>query len=94
MGIVDLENFLREKLSTWDPSLDVAAGSPVDSQVVQPLLRRVGTDPFTVDAFTFALTRLQQEVPTLAVGDGDAIEDLLLKPAMLLWDPIVGRSSG
>ncbi len=89
MGIVDLENFLREKLSTWDPSLDVAAGSPVDSQVVQPLLRRVGTDPFTVDAFTFALTRLQQEVPTLAVGDGDAIEDLLLKPAMLLWDPII-----
>lgn len=89
MGLIDLENFLREKLLSWDPSLDVAAGSPVDAQVVQPLLQRVGTDPFTVDAFTFALTRLQQEIPTLAVGEGDAIEDLLLKPAMLLWDPII-----
>lgn len=89
MAIVDLENFVREKLLEWDPSLDVAAGSPVDSRVIQPLLRRVGTDPFTVDAFTFALTRLQQEVPTLATGEGDAIEDLLVKPAMLLWDPII-----
>ena len=89
MGLQDFEVFVRERLTVWDQNLDVSSGSPVDSQVIQPLLRRIGTDPFTVDASSFIVARLTQEFPDLAFSDGDAVSDLLAKPALLLWDPII-----
>jgi hypothetical protein len=89
MGLQDFEVFIKERLSVWDQNLDTSSGSPIDSQVIQPLLRRIGTDPFTLDASSFIVTRLTQEFPDLAFTDGDAVSDLLAKPALLLWDPII-----
>jgi hypothetical protein len=89
MGLQDFEVFVRERLLVWDANVDLSSGSPIDTQVIQPLLRRIGTDPFTVDASTFIVTRLTQEFPDLAFTDGDAVSDLLAKPALLLWDPII-----
>lgn len=89
MGLADYEVFIRERLGVWDSNLDLTEGSPIDTQVIQPLLRRLGTDPFTVDASTFIVERLTQEFPDLATTDGDAVSDLLAKPALLLWDPII-----
>lgn len=89
MGLADYEVFIRERLNVWDETLDVSEGSPIDRQVIQPLLRRLGTDPFTVDMSTFIVERLAQEFPDLATTDGDAVSDLLAKPAMLLWDPLI-----
>jgi len=89
MGLQDFEVFIQERLRTWDGTLDITSGSPIDSQVIQPLLRRLGTDPFTVDAATFIIERLGQEFPDLASSDGDAVTDLLTRPALLLWDPII-----
>ena len=89
MSLADYEVFFRERLSVWNGALDVSPGSPIDTMVVQPLLRRLGTDPFTVDAATFIITRLSQELPEIAIGNGDGIEDLLMKPVLLLWDPII-----
>jgi hypothetical protein len=89
MGLADYEVFIRERLRAWDETLDLSEGSPVDTKVIQPLLRRLGTDPFTVDASTFIIERLTQEFPDLATTDGDAVSDLLMKPALLLWDPII-----
>lgn len=89
MGLQDFEVFIRERLGAWDPNQDISSGSPIDAQVIQPLLRRIGTDPFTLDASSFIVTRLTQEFPDLAFSDGDAVSDLLAKPALLLWDPII-----
>ncbi len=89
MSLLDYEVFIRERLAVWNPTVDTASGSPLDNLVVQPLLRRLGTDPFTVDAATFIITRLRQEFPSLALGNGDSIEDLLVKPMLLLWDPFI-----
>lgn len=89
MGLQDFEVFIRERLQAFDGTLDLTSGSPIDAQVIQPLLRRIGTDPFTVDAATFIVDRLSQEFPDLAAADGDAVSDLLAKPALLLWDPII-----
>lgn len=89
MGLADLEVFIRERLRVFDENLDLSEGSPVDTQVIQPLLRRLGTDPFTVDASTFIIERLTQEFPDIASTDGDAVSDLLAKPALLLWDPLI-----
>lgn len=89
MALQDFETFIQERLRSYDGTLDLTSGSPIDVQVIQPLLRRIGTDPFTVDAATFIVERLGQEFPDLAYSDGDAVSDLLTKPALLLWDPII-----
>lgn len=89
MAVRDLEAFVRQRAAVFDPNMDTNPGSPFDSKVIQPLIRRVGPDPFTVDMQTFINDRLVQAYPDMAIGDGDAITDLLAKPATLLWDPLV-----
>lgn len=89
MALTDFEQFLRERMRIFSETTDVAQGSPFDTQVIQPLLRRVGIDPFSIDAASFVLDTLAQQFPTLAASDTDAISDLLVKPALLLWDPIL-----
>jgi len=89
MAVSDLEAFIRERLGIFDSSIDASEGSPVDTEVIQPILRRLGTDPFTVDFIQFAQDRLTQEFPELATKEGDAIMDLLIKPATLLLDPVI-----
>ena len=89
MALSDFESYIRDRLLAWNPSLDVSSGSPIDAKVVQPVLQRVGTDPFTVDAYTFIMARLTQAFPDLAVGNGDSLEDLVVKSVLLLWDPII-----
>jgi len=89
MAIRDIEAFVRERALRYDPTLDINPGSPFDSAVVQPLVRRLGTDPFTVDMATFVTERLKQAYPDLAMDEGDAVVDLLVKPCVLLWDSFV-----
>ncbi len=87
MALRDIENFVRERMALVDPAFDTTPGSPFDVQVVQPLSRRLGTDPFTVDLPTFISARLEQAFPELATKEGDALTDMLNKPANLLFDP-------
>jgi hypothetical protein len=89
MALRDLEVYIRQRAAVFDPNMDTNPGSPFDSKVIQPLIRRVGPDPFSVDMQTFINDRLVQAYPDMAIGDGDAVTDLLAKPATLLWDPIV-----
>lgn len=89
MAVRDLEAFVRQRAALFDPSLDVTPGSPFDVQVIQPLTRRLGQDPFSVDLSTFIHDRIAQAFPELANKEGDAVTDLLNKPITLLWDPIV-----
>lgn len=89
MAVFDLQQFLQERAVQFDETLDVSSGSPFDTQVIQPVLRRLGTDPFTVDLAVFLQDRLKQAFPEMATDEGDALTDLLIKPAVLLWDPFV-----
>ena len=89
MALRDLEAFMRQAAANYDSNLDTTPGSPFDTKVIQPLVQRLGIDPFTVDLQTFVIERLRQAYPQLATGEGDNISDLLVKPATLLWDPIV-----
>ena len=89
MAVRDLEAFIRQQMALYNPNEDLSAGSPFDVRVIQPVLRRLGVDPFTIDLSTFINDRLTQAYPDLATKEGDALTDLLNKPATLLWDPIV-----
>lgn len=88
MAIRDIETFVRERMALFDPNEDVADGSPFDVQVLQPLVRRLGTDPFTVDITTFVNDRMTQAFPELAMKEADALTDIITKPVTVLWDPL------
>lgn len=89
MALRDLEAFIRQLMSNFDSTQDTNPGSPFDSSVIQPVLRRVGPDPFSVDLPTFLNARLTQAYPDMAISEGDALTDLIVKANTLLWDPIV-----
>jgi len=89
MAVFDLQVFLQERLRAFDENMDVSSGSPADTQVIQPIMRRLGTDPFTVDSATFITSRLQQAFPEMSTEEGDALTDMLVKPSVLILDPFV-----
>jgi hypothetical protein len=89
MALADLQAFIDQCLSNVDPTLDLSPGSPYDVGVVQPILQRLGTDPFTVDIGLFIQTTLNQQFPDMPTSEGDAFTDLFIKAAVVLWNPIV-----
>jgi hypothetical protein len=93
MASNDLQQFIIERFAQYDPNADTTSGSPVDVQLIQPILRRLGTDPFTIDIGLFIQTRLNQTFPDMPTKEGDAIADLLIKAAILLWNPLVREVS-
>jgi hypothetical protein len=93
MALKDLEAFLRQIAAEWDPGMDVSVGSPFDTRVIQRVLRRLGTDPFTVDMATFAQTRLKQAYPDGSFDEGGALTDLFVKPVTLLFDPMTRETA-
>lgn len=89
MSILDLRALLAELLNRYDPDMDTTAGSRADTEIIQPFLRRLGPDPFSLDVRAFLHDRLAAEFPDMSSADGDAITDLLIKPVELLMDPLV-----
>ena len=83
--IVDM---VRGLLTRWNPSLDVSPGSAIDAQVLAPLGTAIGLDPLTTPAFDFLLDRMRQDYPALALGEADALTDVLLRPVQGLMEPM------
>lgn len=93
MALKDIEAFVRERLLIWDPDADVSAGSPLDSDVIQPLLARIGSDPFSTNLPLFVRETLVRKFPNLAISDIDELSDLLAKPFELLLAPVVRETN-
>lgn len=89
MGVRDIESFIKECMALYDPNADTSSGSPFDQKVTQRVVKRLGTDPFTVDISTFLSDRMSQAFPQLAVSEIDTVADILIKPVTVIWDPIV-----
>jgi hypothetical protein len=83
-----IRTLLIERLQLFDPSLSVAEGSPIVTQVVEPVFQALGTDPFDTDIETFLRDRIRQEFPTVAAGSIDAITQILLRPLQLLQETL------
>ena len=88
MGLSDTKAFLTDLLTRFDPNLDVTEGSRVQSELVDPILSRVGGDPFDDDFVTFIRTRMQQARPDLAITEADELTDLLIDPMRILIEPL------
>src|SRR5262249_3211550 len=58
-----------------------------DTEVVQPLIRRLGPDPYATPLQDFFRARLQADFPTLVIQDGEPIDDLGIKPNRIMLEP-------
>lgn len=85
----NLERFIVERLLELDPTLSDSAGSAIYSRVVNPLLKRLGTDPLSVNIETFIVSRLEDEFPHLDVkSPASVLRDVLVSPLVLMLDPL------
>ncbi len=84
----DLEQFLIERLTALDSTIDTASGSPAQYHVIEPLLARLETDPLGTNIRSFILGRLANEHPDLDItGAGSEIVDLLVNPMQTILEP-------
>lgn len=79
-------NLLIELLADFDPTLDLAPGSTLYTEVIQPISDALAVDPLSSDAETFILARLKEEFPNLSIQSGDAVLDLLVRPMQILLE--------
>src|SRR6185369_3264251 len=89
-GVTDLESltlFIQEKMQEFDATVDTSAGSVFYNTVIQPLLDRLGPDPYQTPIRDFILARLKAEFPQLVLQDGEPLDDYLVKPAQILLTP-------
>lgn len=87
MASSDLQTFLEDRLKVLEPTIDLSPGSPAQVQFIQPVMTRLGTDPFETDIEKFLLDRFAQEFPDIYTGDPGAIRDTFIKPLILILEP-------
>ena len=84
----DLERFMVERLLELDSTLSDSQGSRIFSVVIDPLVKRLGIDPFAVDIRTFIVDRLAAVFPEMDVLSPNApLADTFLNPLILLLEP-------
>lgn len=83
----DIKTFLEDRLRVLDPGIDLNAGSPAQVQFIDPVLKKLGSDPFQTDVDTFITDRFRQEYPDIFAGDPSAVRDLFIKPLITLLEP-------
>jgi hypothetical protein len=83
----DLRSFIEQRLKAIDPSFDVSSGSPLDTELITPLVARLAPDPYDTPIDLFARARLKSEYPELVVQKGEPIDDTVIKPFRILMEP-------
>jgi len=88
MAASDLKTFLTDLVSRWNPDVDLSDGSNAQTRLIQPILDRIGVDPFDEDIDVFVRTRIQQAYPHLGITEVDALYDTLIMPMTVLIEPV------
>ena len=83
----DYGSFILSLLQSYFPELDLDSDSDMYSQVVQPILDRLGASPLDTDLLKFIPQRIKEEYPALKVDEAGAVlTDALINPTILIFD--------
>lgn len=83
----DIRSFMESRLQAFDPTIELSANSNAQQTIIDPLIARLGEDPFSVDISVFLRDRLIQEFPLLAADGAGLLEDVFTKPLQLILEP-------
>jgi hypothetical protein len=89
MAQSDLRTFLQDLLLRFQPDIDLSEGGRAQVEIIEPIITRIGIDPFDTDIATFVQSRVAQMFPDLAIEDTQALEDTLISPMQVLMEPLV-----
>ncbi len=89
MALSDISVFLEEVLVRFDPDIDISDGSRARAEIIEPILARVGTDPFDEDIHTFIRERVRQAYPNIAMTEIDEFTDMVVDPMRVIMEPAV-----
>lgn len=83
----DIRSFMESRLQAFDPTIDLTSNSNAQKTIIDPLVARLGEDPFSVDISNFLRDRMIQEFPDLAADSAGLLEDLFTNPLQLILEP-------
>lgn len=89
MSLSETQAFLEDLLRRYDPGVDLTEGSRAQTEIVQPILNRIGLDPFDEDIQTFIREVIRQENSGLAISELDEINDTVVNPMRVIIEPLV-----
>lgn len=89
MSLSETRTFLETLIQRYDPDADVTEGSRAQTELIEPILQRIGIDPFDEDIDTFVRERVRQMYPDLAITEADDLTDTLIDPMKTLLEPVV-----
>lgn len=89
MSLRETKAFLQDLVLRFDPEQDISEGSRADAELIQPILRRLGPDPFDETIHVFVRERVRQAFPNRAMTEVDAFTDILIDPMRVLCEPLV-----
>lgn len=87
MASADLKAYLESRLQVLVPGIDLEAGSPAQVDFIEPVLARLGTDPFDTDVQAFLEDRFAQEFPDLYIAEPGVLRDLFINPLRSILEP-------
>lgn len=85
--MTDIRKLITARLQDFDPTLDIAEGSPVDSIVISPILEVLSNNVLELDVNDFIKTKLVEAFPDITFGTGDALTDVLVNAPSVLIEP-------
>ena len=83
----NLSDVIRARLTALDPTLDVSAGSPAESIVINPLVDALSGNALSTDSAEFIRAKLREAFPEITFGTGDALTDILVNASSVLLEP-------
>lgn len=89
MAQSDIRIFLNDLLLRYQPDIDLSEGSRAQTELIQPILGRIGTDPFDTDIETFVRERVTQAFPNLSIAQTQVLDDTLISPMRVLMEAVV-----
>lgn len=89
MSAQDTREFLEDLLLRYDAGIDLSEGGRAQTEIIEPVLARIGIDPIDEETGVFIVQRIQQAFPDLAISAADDITDVLIDPARVLLEPII-----
>ncbi len=89
MSLSETRSFLEDLVLRYNSDTDISEGSRAQAELIEPILQRVGIDPFDEDISVFVRERIRQAFPTLAITEADDLTDTLIDPMRVLLEPLV-----
>jgi len=87
MASAEFKAYLESRLLVLVPGIDLTPGSPAQTDFIEPVLARLGTDPFDTDIESFLTDRFAQEFPDLYTAEPGVLRDLFINPLRSILEP-------